>query len=75
MPQDVASIHREHVEAFITHLLERWRPATAASRFRSLQQFFKWLVEEGEIKESPMEKMRPPRVAGAGRPPCCGRTN
>jgi site-specific recombinase XerD len=62
MPQDVAHITREHIETFIADLLERWRPATAANRFRSLQQFFKWLVEEGEIKASPMEKMKPPRV-------------
>ena len=26
MPTDVAYIRREHVEAFITHLLERWKP-------------------------------------------------
>lgn len=62
MPQDVVNVRREHVESFIGHLLERWRPATAANRFRSLQQFFKWLVEEGEIEASPMEKMKPPRV-------------
>ena len=62
MPQDVANITREHVESFITDLLERWRPATAANRYRSLQQFFKWLVDEGEIKETPMAKMKPPRV-------------
>lgn len=62
MPQDVASVSREHIEAFITHLLERWKPATANNRFRGLQQFFKWLVEEGEIKDSPMARMRPPRV-------------
>ena len=29
MPQDVANIRREHIEAFITHLLEHWKPATA----------------------------------------------
>lgn len=62
MPADVARIRREHVEAFIAHLLERWKPATANNRFRGLQQFFKWLLEEGEITRNPMERMRPPRV-------------
>lgn len=33
MPTDVAVISREHVEAFITDQLARWRPATAANRF------------------------------------------
>jgi site-specific recombinase XerD len=62
MPTDVAHIRREHVEAFIAHLLDRWRPATANNRFRGLQQFFKWLLEEGEIARNPMERMKPPRV-------------
>ena len=63
MPQAVGAIHREHVEAFISDVLARWRPATAANRFRSLQQFFRWLEEEGELPQgNPMGKMRPPKV-------------
>ena len=62
MPQDVAHITREHIESFITSLLERWKPATANNRFRGIQSFFKWLAEEGEIKESPMARMKPPKV-------------
>ncbi len=62
MPRVVVNIHREHVESFIADQLERFQPATAANRYRSLQQFFKWLVDEGEIETSPMVKMRPPRV-------------
>ena len=38
MPQDVANIRREHVEAFIAHLLELWKPATANNRFRDLTE-------------------------------------
>src|SRR5438105_240242 len=62
MPRDVASLRREHVEPFITDLLARWKAATANNRFRGLQSFFKWLVEEGEIKQSPMVNMKPPRI-------------
>lgn len=62
LPTDLAAIRREHVEAFIADLLERTKPANAANRYRSLQQFFKWAVEEEEIGESPMAKMRPPRI-------------
>lgn len=62
MPQDVANIHRDHVESFIEDLLTRFKPATAANRYRSLQAFFKWCVEEGEISVSPLGKMRPPTV-------------
>ena len=63
MPQQVAHIRREHVESFIVSLLERWSPATAANRFRSLQQFFRWLEEEGELPDgNPMARMKPPLV-------------
>lgn len=63
MPPDVADIRREHVEAFLIDLQANgWKPASVANRYRSLQQFFKWLAGEGEIKTSPMANMRPPTV-------------
>lgn len=62
MPVDLPNIHREHVEAFIENLLSRFKPATAANRFGGLRAYFKWAVEEGELRESPMARMSPPRV-------------
>jgi site-specific recombinase XerD len=62
MPTQVAAISREHVEAYVEDLLARWKPATANNRYRALQQFFRFLVDEGEIAESPMARMRPPKV-------------
>jgi site-specific recombinase XerD len=62
MPTAADAVRREHVEAFIEVLLERHTAATAANRFRSLQQLFRWCEEEGEVATSPMAKMRPPRV-------------
>lgn len=50
------------VERWMAALLERWRPATAANRFRSLQQFFNWAVDAGLYDASPMAGMKPPRV-------------
>ena len=57
-----ASIRREHVEAYIEHLLATWSASTAANRYRGLQQLFRWLEDEGEVTASPMARMRPPRV-------------
>lgn len=68
MPQSVSSVRREHVESFIADLLSRWKPNTANNRYRGLQQFFKWCEEEGEVKESPMTRMKPPRVPEAAPP-------
>lgn len=62
MPEDVALVRREHVETFVAHLLSRWKPATANNRYRGLQQFWKFLLEDGEIRESPMARMTPPTV-------------
>ncbi len=63
MPTDAASITREHVEAFLVELTERGRSASSvATRFRALQQLFKWTTEEGETSDSPMRNMKPPSV-------------
>lgn len=69
MPTDVAKIKREHVESFIEDLLNRrhangrqFKATTAHNRFRGLKAFFGWLVDEGEIKSSPMERMKPPKL-------------
>jgi site-specific recombinase XerD len=63
LPTAVASIHREHVESFLVDLRERGRSSsTCANRYRSLQQLFRWIEDEGEIDASPMAKMRPPSI-------------
>lgn len=62
-PRTVAAITRADIEDFITELLQPPRkPSTASVRYRSLQQFFKWLLEEDEIAHSPMERTRPPVI-------------
>src|ERR1700726_3115524 len=48
-PQDPAQVRRGDVELFVQHLLAKFKPSTASNRFRSLQQFFRWCVQEDEI--------------------------
>jgi site-specific recombinase XerD len=62
MPTAVQSITREHIEAFLADMADRLAPNTTAKHYRSLQQFFKWIEEDGEISRSPMAKMKPPAV-------------
>lgn len=62
MPTGAGTVRRDHLEAFLADLSERVSPATVAKHYRSLQQLFRWLVEDGEIPASPMERMRPPQV-------------
>jgi integrase/recombinase XerC len=56
------SLDRALIEEFLADATERLRPATVAQRYRSLQQFCKWLVDEEELDADPMAKMRPPTV-------------
>ena len=62
MPTAISGIKREHIEAFIEDLLARFKPATAANRYGGLRAYFKWAVDEGEVRESPMAHMAPPNV-------------
>lgn len=59
---DPAEVNRAHIEAFLTEQLARLAPATVNSRYRALQQWFKWLEVEEEITANPMRHTRPPSV-------------
>ncbi len=58
----VNAVKRADVRDFIADQLQRWKPATALNRYRSLQAFFKWCVAEGELERSPMVGMKPPQL-------------
>ncbi len=62
MPTSVSGLTRDHLEAWFADLAGRVAPATTARHYRSTQQLFRWLVEDGELTRSPMEKMRAPAV-------------
>jgi site-specific recombinase XerD len=62
MPTTAGGVHREHVEAFLADLTDRLSASSVAKHYRSLQQLWRWLEDDGEIAASPMAKMRPPAV-------------
>ncbi len=62
-PLDATQVRRHDIEDFIDTLFQRGlKPATAATRYRGLHAFFKWLTEEGEVSETPMLKTRAPKI-------------
>ena len=61
-PAELDDVHREHVEGYISHLLDRTSSGNANQHFRSLKTFFNWLVDEEELGRSPMRTMKPPTV-------------
>lgn len=68
MPVVVANISGEHVREFIADALTRHKPASVSSYFRGCQQFFRFLVEEGELRETPMRHQTAPQVPEAEVP-------
>jgi site-specific recombinase XerC len=69
MPIDPTAVTREHLIEWMRHLqrptVEGGQGLTAQTglqRFRSTSRFFAYLLETDEIRESPMAKMKPPRV-------------
>lgn len=66
--KDPTQVQRADVERWIEHLLATAAPATASNRFRSLQSFWKWMLEEAEVTESPMRMMKPPQLPESNVP-------
>src|SRR5690242_19171910 len=60
--RDLLSVGRGDVEDFIGAQLRQHRPTTAGVRYRSLQQFYRWALEEELIDTSPMAGMKPPTI-------------
>jgi site-specific recombinase XerD len=62
MPTAVSLVTRDHVESFIAYVVDHYKAATANNRYRGLLAFFKWAVGDGEIQETPMRRMEPPKI-------------
>ncbi|MFD2421867.1 hypothetical protein [Amycolatopsis pigmentata] len=55
-------VRRGHVRWFLVWIAETRSAATALNKFKGLQQFFRYLVGEGELSVSPMEGISQPAV-------------
>ena len=64
LPRHIELIRWEHCEAIVQNQLDRHSASTANTRYRSLQRFFGWAEDVGEIDVSPMHRMRPPKFEG-----------
>ncbi|MET7395956.1 phage integrase N-terminal SAM-like domain-containing protein [Dactylosporangium sp. NPDC005572] len=56
--EDPTESTKAHIEAFQAWMIETRAAATALNKHKGLQQFFRWLVDEGEMDRSPMERVR-----------------
>lgn len=70
MPLNVRGIRREHIESFLVEkrnlrradAKQGWSESTRNHWFRSVAQFWKFLIDEDEIADSPMRKMHAPKI-------------
>ena len=59
----LTALSTEHLREFFNQLYKQGnKPASVSVRYRALQQFYKWLVIEGERQDNPMERIPAPRV-------------
>lgn len=62
MPTVAKAITRDDMERWLKTELETHAAATVARDYRGMQQFWKWAVDEGEVKKSPMVSMKVPSI-------------
>lgn len=53
---------REHCELWLVALQAQYRPHSVRSYYIDLRAFYTWLVDEDEIKKSPLERVKAPAV-------------
>lgn len=58
----IAELTRAHIEGYMAELYAKLKPNTIYSRYTALSLFFAWLVEEGDIAETPFLRMNPPHL-------------
>jgi site-specific recombinase XerD len=59
---DPTAVQRVHLEDFEAWMVQTRSASTALNKHKALQQFFKYLVEEEEIPQSPMRRIRQPKT-------------
>jgi site-specific recombinase XerC len=70
MPTDPTAVSGEHIREWVRHMRrpkeddgQGLTEQTVLQRFRSASRLFSYLLEEGEIRESPMARIKPPKPA------------
>ncbi len=66
---DLGNASAEHIREWLNALRDRGnKPATVNTRYRGAHAFYAWLKREGEIRDSPLEPIKPPRVPETVQP-------
>jgi site-specific recombinase XerD len=58
--EDPTDVQRKHVEWFLAWMIETRSASTALNKYKGLQQFFRYLVDEEEMPRHPMQRIAQP---------------
>jgi site-specific recombinase XerD len=59
----IAALSTEHLREYFNSMYQRkLQNSTVSIHYRALQQFYKWLVAEGERRDNPIDRIPSPRV-------------
>jgi len=62
-PQRIQDLTTNDIRLFLLSLQERGlTPATVNAYYRTLNTYFAWLITEGYLEKSPLNKIKPPKV-------------
>ncbi|MGD8228067.1 MAG: tyrosine-type recombinase/integrase [Desulfobacteraceae bacterium] len=65
----LADVERRHIEYYLVWLKKNGRkPWTLRTSYRALHAFYRWMLEEDLVSESPLAKMHLPKVPKIGKP-------
>ena len=59
---DPGQVAASEVRQFLLKLQEKNAPASVSGYYKSVNRFFSWMVEEKVLEQSPMTRIRPPKV-------------
>jgi integrase/recombinase XerC len=60
--EDPTDVQRKHIRWFLAWMIETRSASTALNKYKSLQQFFRYLVDEEEMSRHPMARIPQPSV-------------
>lgn len=66
--QNPAGVTRAHLERWVLHLVQTRSASTASNRYRSIQQFWRWCLEQEEVGTDPTARMKPPMIPEVDAP-------
>ena len=62
MPTTVNGVSGEHIAEYLADIQQRYMPSSCRIRYSALKVFFNHLVDDDEIPDSPMRRLKPPAV-------------